>query len=119
MNASTTVILFWVSVPVLSVQILFAPPIVSDACSYRTRLFYFRILPTEYASAIVTASGRPSGIAMTTIVIPKTIALIMSFNISLVNTDSPFTARAINECPMDATIVKIAAMRPIFPISDY
>jgi hypothetical protein len=38
-----TVILFYVRVPVLSVQISFAPPIVSEACSLHTRLFSLNI----------------------------------------------------------------------------
>lgn len=46
-NILVTVIRFLVRVPVLSVQILLAPPIVSQACRYLTRLFYSFILPTE------------------------------------------------------------------------
>ncbi len=42
-----TVIKFLVRVPVLSEQILSAPPIVSQACKYLTKLFYSFILPTE------------------------------------------------------------------------
>ena len=66
----TTVIWFCVSVPVLSEQIVFAPPIVSHAFRWRTRLLSFIIRFTEYASAIVTASGRPSGMATTRMVTP-------------------------------------------------
>lgn len=67
MKILVTVMRFLVSVPVLSEQMLSAPPIVSQACKYLTKLFYYFILPTLYARAIVTESGRPSGTATTTI----------------------------------------------------
>ena len=67
---STTVILFSVKVPVLSLQILSAPPIVSQASRCLTRLFSFLIFPTEKARHRVTARGRPSGTATTITVIP-------------------------------------------------
>ena len=54
---------FDVSVPVLSVQMLVHPPIVSHAAITRTRFLSFCIFLTEYASAMVTASGKPSGTA--------------------------------------------------------
>ena len=41
---SATRIWFWVSVPVLSVHITVAAPMVSQACIRRTRLFVFSIL---------------------------------------------------------------------------
>lgn len=63
-------ILFYVRVPVLSEQIMFAPPIVSVAYNLLTRLFYRNIFFTEKASEIVTAKGSPSGIAITNTVIP-------------------------------------------------
>jgi hypothetical protein len=59
-----------VRVPVLSVQISFAPPIVSDASNFLTRLFSYFIFITEKAREIVTASGSPSGTATTMTVIP-------------------------------------------------
>ena len=62
---SWTVIRFWVSVPVLSVQITVTAPIVSEACSLRTRLLNFSIRRMFSASASVTAIGKPSGTAMT------------------------------------------------------
>jgi len=62
-----TVIWFLVRVPVLSVQILLAPPIVSQAARNLTRLFSSFIFPTEYAREMVTARGRPYGTAITTI----------------------------------------------------
>ena len=65
-----TVILFCVKVPVLSVQISLAFPIVSEACNFLTRLCYLAIAPTEKASEMVTARGSPSGTATTTTVRP-------------------------------------------------
>lgn len=53
----------------MSVQSSFAPPIVSDACNFLTRLFSLYILLTENAKLIVTARGSPSGTATTTTVI--------------------------------------------------
>ena len=73
-----TVILFCVSVPVLSEQIVFAPPIVSHAERWRTRLLSFIIFFTEYASAIVTESGRPSGMASTRMATPVMNACTMN-----------------------------------------
>ena len=64
-----TVIKFLVRVPVLSEQIIFAPPIVSHASSFRTKFLSFIILLTDTARLNVTASGSPSGIATTKIVI--------------------------------------------------
>ena len=57
-----------VSVPVLSVQISLAPPMVSEASSFLTRLFSSFIFMTEKAKEIVTSKGRPSGTATTIIV---------------------------------------------------
>ena len=45
--ATPTCILFCVSVPVLSVQITVAAPIVSQACIFRTRLFVWSIRRME------------------------------------------------------------------------
>merc|ERR1719375_2453967 len=61
--APRTVILFAVRVPVLSVQIVVAEPIVSQESSVFTRLFTADILFEENAKETVTASGRPSGTA--------------------------------------------------------
>ena len=60
---------FLVKVPVLSEQIILAPPIVSQAYNFLTKLLSSIILPTETARERVTARGRPSGIATTKIVI--------------------------------------------------
>ena len=56
---------FSVSVPVLSVQMTVTAPIVSEACSLRTRLFDFSMRRMFSAKASVTAIGRPSGTAIT------------------------------------------------------
>ena len=60
-----TCILFWVSVPVLSVQITVTAPMVSQAWSLRTRLFDFSILRMLSARERVIAIGNPSGTAIT------------------------------------------------------
>jgi hypothetical protein len=57
-------------VPVLSEQIMSAPPIVSQACIFLTRLLSSSIFFTEYARERVTANGKPSGMATTITVIP-------------------------------------------------
>mmetsp|Transcript_8763 Transcript_8763/g.20683 ORF Transcript_8763/g.20683 Transcript_8763/m.20683 type:complete len:303 (-) Transcript_8763:996-1904(-) len=67
----TTVIFDVVNVPVLSEQMVVAPPMVSHADKCRTRFWSLSIFLTENASAIVTASGRPSGTATTKIVTPE------------------------------------------------
>jgi len=47
-----------------------APPIVSQAYSFLTKFISLSIFFTEKASESVTASGKPSGIAITTIATP-------------------------------------------------
>jgi hypothetical protein len=64
-------ILFWVRVPVLSEQIIFAPPMVSQAAIYLTKLLSTNIFLTEKANDKVTARGSPSGMATTMTVIAK------------------------------------------------
>ena len=54
---------FAVSVPVLSVHMVVAQPMVSQESSVLTRLLSFCILEPEKASDSVTARGRPSGTA--------------------------------------------------------
>ncbi len=66
-----SVILFMVKVPVLSEQILLAPPIVSHAYIFLTRFWSFNIFFTEKARERVTDRGRPSGMATTTTVIAR------------------------------------------------
>lgn len=65
-----TVISFMVRVPVLSEQIVLAPPIISHEASLFTKFLSRSIFFTEYANEIMTASGNPSGTATTTIVTP-------------------------------------------------
>jgi hypothetical protein len=67
-NTSATSIWFLVSVPVLSVQITVALPMVSAATILRTRLLSSRILRIPSPNAMKTAIGRPSGTATTMIV---------------------------------------------------
>jgi len=71
-QTSIIVILFSVKVPVLSEQIQSALPMVSQLLIFFTKQLFSElpIILTDYASAIVTASGRPSGIAHTTTDIP-------------------------------------------------
>ncbi|CUP80031.1 Uncharacterised protein [Segatella copri] len=64
-SRALTCILFWVSVPVLSVQITVTAPMVSQAWSLRTRLFDFSILRMLSARERVIAIGNPSGTAIT------------------------------------------------------
>lgn len=59
MEPATTVIEFWVSVPVLSVQMTEALAIVSHEPRTRTSRFSYVIRFVANASARVTASGRP------------------------------------------------------------
>lgn len=73
-----TVILLRVKVPVLSEQIWVAPPMVSEEANLRTRLFNFLIWAEEKDREIVTASGRPSGIATTITVIEMMIVFRIS-----------------------------------------
>ena len=61
----TTVILFWVKVPVLSEHITVLLPRVSTAGSFLIMLFLFAILVTPIESIIVTIAGNPSGMAAT------------------------------------------------------
>ena len=62
---ATTVMRFSVRVPVLSVQMQVTAPMVSEACSLRTRLLDFSMRRMFRARARVTAMGRPSGTAIT------------------------------------------------------
>lgn len=48
-----------VRVPVLSVQMLFAPPIISQEARVLTKFYSSFILPTAKANVIVTESGNP------------------------------------------------------------
>lgn len=57
--------MFWVKVPVLSVQMTFTVPRVSTEGSLRTRAFCFTIRFTAMAKEMVTMAGSPSGTAAT------------------------------------------------------
>mmetsp|Transcript_10095 Transcript_10095/g.25249 ORF Transcript_10095/g.25249 Transcript_10095/m.25249 type:complete len:257 (-) Transcript_10095:515-1285(-) len=65
-----TVMRLVVSVPVLSLQMVVALPMVSHASRCFTRLLSSCIFCTENARESVTASGRPSGTATTRMVMP-------------------------------------------------
>ena len=62
---ATTVILFWVRVPVLSEQITPVLPRVSTAGMCRTMARFCAMRPTPMASTMVTTAVRPSGMAAT------------------------------------------------------
>ena len=81
-----TVILFIVRVPVLSEQMLFAPPMISQEERRFTKFLSISMRLTEYANDIITASGRPSGTATTTIATPMMRYLIHS---SMYSPNSP------------------------------
>lgn len=76
-------ILFMVRVPVLSEQIVLAPPMVSQASIFLTKLLSSSIFLTEKARDKVTDRGRPSGIATTITVIPR----MKKFRISTTSTE--------------------------------
>ena len=59
-----------VKVPVLSEQMLFAPPMVSQASMRLTKFWSFNIFLTEKAKERVTERGSPSGMATTTTMMP-------------------------------------------------
>lgn len=59
-----------VRVPVLSEQMLLAPPIVSQASIFLTKFWSLSIFLTEKAKEMVTDRGSPSGMATTTTMIP-------------------------------------------------
>ena len=74
-----TVILFWVRVPVLSVQMICVHPNVSTALILRINAFLLAIDVTPIDKIIVTIAGNPSGIAATaraiaTINVSKTVS---------------------------------------------
>ena len=68
---------FRVKVPVLSLQILLTPPMISQDARVLTKFYSSFILLTENAKVIVTAKGKPSGTATTIIVTP----IMKNFNI--------------------------------------
>ncbi len=64
-RCSTTVILFWVRVPVLSEQMTCVQPSVSTAVSLRMTALRLDILVTPMESTMVTTVASPSGMAAT------------------------------------------------------
>ena len=64
------------TLPVLSEQMVVALPMVSQAANCLIEHLSSYIFFVLYANEMVTASGRPSGMATTTIVIAKIKALI-------------------------------------------
>jgi hypothetical protein len=83
----TSQTLFKVSVPVLSLHIVVADPIVSQDERRLTSALSRIIFLIEYASVNVTANGSPSGTATTTIVTAIVKILIAPIN--------PFFARVV------------------------
>ena len=67
----------------MSVQISLAPPMVSEAWSFLTKLFSSFIFITENAREIVTARGSPSGTATTITVIAMMTKLTNEFAVSI------------------------------------
>ena len=110
------VIIFIVRVPVLSEQMLFAPPIVSQASIFLTKFSSTSIFLTEKAKERVTAKGKPSGMATTITVIARMKKFKSSGRSDFVShsLDIPFsianrTSRMIK--------IKIAEYKPNLPIS--
>ena len=100
--------IFYVNVPVLSVNTSLAPPIVSAASRRLTKLFSYFIYPTEYARLSVTANGSPSGTATTIIVIERIKAFISAFVREIVRMGSLRRRREITAFAANAINVNIA-----------
>lgn len=111
----TKYILFYVNVPVLSEQIISAPPIVSQAANFLTKLLSFNILLVEYAKDSVTANGNPSGIATTITVIAIITKLSNSFTWSPVNESSDI--RSTINLMINMQNINKADINPNLPIS--
>ena len=110
---SLTVIQFFVRVPVLSVQIVSAPPIDSEEASLRTQFFSLFIFITENAKEIVTARGRPSGIAITITVTAVIIAYRKSVKVDPSQCLFPTVLTQI-VLPQPRTNAKRKKQKPIF-----
>jgi len=72
-----------------------ARPIVSADASFLTKLFNFCIYALEKLNEIVTARGKPSGIATTIIVIEIIIASKISLTISTTSKWQSLTGRQV------------------------
>lgn len=69
-HTDVTVMEFCVRVPVLSLRMLLAPPMISQLAKFFTKFCSSFILLTEKANAIVTASGRPYLVHMVYLIVP-------------------------------------------------
>ena len=96
-NIFSTVILFWVNVPVLSEQITVALPRVSTAGSLFTIAFFLTIFWTPIANTIVDTATSPSGIAATAKLTAVINILIISFPCTIpnINITAQITSAAI------------------------
>ena len=110
-----TLILFCVKVPVLSVQITVAAPIVSQACILRTSVWSAVILRMLYASESVTLMASPSGTATTisvTAIIKKLNRILRLSSVASkvrIPNERSLTVRAMNVAP--------AIMKPALPMN--
>ena len=115
---STTVMRFSVKVPVLSEQMVVALPMVSHAAKMRMKHLSAYIFLVEYAKAMVTANGRPSGMATTTMVTPRTKAFTKPRVIwTAPGRSSPRCAGIAQIIATKATNVAILKNTPKYPIS--
>ena len=111
---SVTVILFSVSVPVLSEQMTFMQPTVSQATSFLTSAFCFDIFMMFIASVTATIVGRPSGTAATMSTMLSMNAAENSPNISLACMPSNPATHSSITC---ITNMSAAAIAPISVMS--
>ena len=111
---SCTRIRFWVSVPVLSVQLTVTAPIVSQACILRTRLLVLSIRRIESASERVMLIGNPSGTAMT-IIATETMKQLSTMRTTWGHgaSASPSTRKAL---PIRMTKISTDSAMPTLPI---
>lgn len=109
---ATTVILFAVSVPVLSEQMAVAFPMVSQARRTRTKFFSLTSLLVATANAKVTARGRPSGTATT---------MIVTATIKIFKKDEAFSAavRSSDERLARKRIRRTAKSRQAAPLPSF
>ena len=101
---STTVILFCVSVPVLSEQIICVQPSVSTAVSLRITALRFDILVTPIESTIVTTAASPSGTAATARLTATINVLSNALNVTLGTMRRISTANTTTHTPSTSTL---------------
>lgn len=109
-TTACTVIWFSVSVPVLSEQITVVLPSVSTAGSRRTIARRRAMRATPMASVIVTAAGRPSGMAPTE-------SATAASNISAVGSPRRNPTRNVAAASARMTTRRTALKRPIWRVS--